>query len=131
MKGDKRPNVVIRCLGNVDIEKYKKYDKIIATRILHSPMGSFKYKKKPTVPEAGICLDFLNHMVIRSTGDVSICVRFDPKRLGVLGNCKDIPLIDLWNSPKRREWLELHIHGKRKEIPLCSCCEFWGVPTGW
>jgi hypothetical protein len=27
-------------------------------------------------------------------------------------------------------WKELHVSGKRKEVPLCSYCHFWGVPTG-
>ena len=35
-------------------------------------MGSFKYQKNPTIPEIGICLDLLNHMVIRKDGKVSI-----------------------------------------------------------
>ncbi|MFC1501484.1 SPASM domain-containing protein [Elusimicrobiota bacterium] len=132
IKGNRKPNVVIRCLGDVDTAKYKKFNSIIATRILHSPMGSFSYKKRnPTVPEIGICLDFLNHMVIRTNGDVSICVRFDPKGLGIIGNCIKTPLIDIWNGEKRMEWMKLHIEGRRKEIPLCSFCEFWGVPTGY
>ena len=41
------------------------------------------------------------------------------------------PLIDIWNSPKRREWLKYHIEGRRDRVPLCSYCEFWGVPTGY
>ncbi|MEI8218877.1 MAG: radical SAM/SPASM domain-containing protein [Elusimicrobiota bacterium] len=131
-KGDRKPNVILRMLGEVDIEKYKKFNCIIATRILHNPMGSFDYKKRtPTVPETGICLDFLSHMVIRRNGDVSMCVRFDPRGLGIVGNCLQTPLVDIWNSSKRKEWLQFHIAGKRKSIPLCSTCEFWGVPTGY
>lgn len=131
LKGNRKPNVIIRCLGNVDIEKYKIFGCIIATRILHSPLGSFKYKKRnPTIPEIGICLDFLNHLDIKSDGRVSICVRFDPKGLGIIGNCKDNPLVDIWNCKQRKEWKNLHIKGMRKKIPLCSKCEFWGVPTG-
>jgi radical SAM protein with 4Fe4S-binding SPASM domain len=94
-------------------------------------MGSFNYKRNPTVPEIGICLDFLNHLVIRSDGKVSICVRFDPKGLGVIGDCNKDRLIDIWNSPLRKKWINLHIKGKRKNIPLCNYCEFWGVPTGY
>ena len=45
IKGSRNPNVVIRCLGEMELERYKKLDCIIATRVLHSPMGSFKYKK--------------------------------------------------------------------------------------
>ncbi len=131
IKKSRKPNVIIRCLGEVDIERYKRFGCIIATRILHNPMGSFKYSKSPTVPEIGICLDLLGHMVIRHTGKVSICVRFDPRGLGIIGDCSNTPLADIWNSPLRKEWLEYHIKGRRDKVPLCSYCEFWGVPTGY
>jgi len=131
IKGKRKPNVIIRCLGNMDLSRYKKLGCIIATRILHSPMGSFHYKKTPTVPEVGFCLDFLSHLVIHRDGKVSICVRFDPKKLGVIGDCRSTRLADIWNSPKRIRWLQHHIQGERKKVPLCSYCEFWGVPTGY
>ena len=130
IKAKRKPLVIIRVLGNVDLERYKKLDALIATRVLHSPMGSFKYKKRPTVPEIGICLDMLNHMCISRDGKVSICVRFDPLGLGIIGDASKTPLIDIWNSPKRKEWLKYHIEGKRENVPLCSYCKYWGVPTG-
>lgn len=131
IKGDKKPNVIIRCLGDVALARYKKLGGIIATRILHLPMGSFGYCKNPTVPEIGICLDLLNHLVIRQDGKVSICVRFDPKGLGIIGDCTKTTLVDIWNSPQRKKWIQLHVEGKRNKIALCSRCEFWGVPTGY
>ncbi len=131
IKEERKPNVIIRCLGKVDLDKYKKLGCIIATRVLHSPMGSFQYKRNPTVPEIGICLDLLNHMVIKRNGRVSMCVRFDPRGLGIIGDCTKNPLIDIWNSPVRKERLKYHKEGERKKIPLCSSCEFWGVPTGY
>lgn len=131
IKGDRKPNLIIRCLGDVDLIRYKELGCIIATRILHSPMGSFKYKKNPTVPEIGICLDLLSHLVIKRDGKVSICVRFDPKGLGVIGDCTKTPLVEIWNSPLRKEWIQHHIEGRRDRVPLCSKCEFWGVPTGY
>lgn len=131
IKGDSKPNVIIRCLGDMNLDRYKEFGCIIATRILHSPMGSFKYQKNPTVPETGICLDLLGHMVIRHNGDVSICVRFDPEGVGILDNCNDTPLINIWNGPRRKEIVKYHIEGKREKVELCSRCEFWGVPTGY
>ena len=130
IKGTRKPHVIYRCLGDVDIERWKKLDGIIVTRLLHNPLGSFKYKKKPTIPEIGICLEILNHMAINRSGEVSICVRFDPKRLGVIGDANSTPLSDIWNGSKRKEWIQHHIQGKRNKIPLCSYCDFWGVPTG-
>ncbi len=132
IKKDKKPYTVLRLNGDVKPERYEELHQLIATRILHAPMGSFNYKKRnPTVPEAGICLDFLNHMAINRLGEVSTCVRFDPDRLGVIGNVTEETLENIWNSEKRMKWLELHKQGKRKDIPLCSYCEFWGVTTGY
>lgn len=130
-KGDRKPSVVIRCLGDVDLARYKKLGCIIATRILHSPMGSFAYKKSPTVPEAGICLDLLGHMVIKRDGNVSMCVRFDPHGFGVIGNANTTSLEDIWNSELRKSHIQLHLKGQRNKVKLCNSCEFWGVPTGW
>ena len=131
IKKNRKPNIIIRCLGNVNLDKYKKLGCIIASRVLHSPMGSFKYKRNPTIPEIGICLDLLNHITIKRDGKVSICIRFDPCRVGIIGDCTKDSLLDIWNSPKRMEWLKYHIEGRRNEVPLCASCEFWGVPLGY
>lgn len=130
IKGGKKPFTVLRLNGEVDPERYKKLGLVMATRILHSPLGSFNYKKNPTIPEIGICLDFLNHLAINRKGKVSICVRFDPNGNGVIGNANQDSLEDIWNSSKRLEWLKYHMQGKRDKVPLCSYCHFWGVPTG-
>ncbi|OGV37064.1 MAG: hypothetical protein A2X48_04440 [Lentisphaerae bacterium GWF2_49_21] len=131
IKRDRKPYTILRLNGDVDEARYQKFGSVFAKRALHAAMGSFSYKKaSPTVPEIGICLDFLHHLAINSLGEVSICVRFDPKRLGVIGNVNTQTLDDIWNSDKRLKWLGLHKSGKRKNIPLCSFCEFWGVPTG-
>jgi len=129
-KGARKPFTIFRLNGEVKkIERYEKLG-IITKRVLHSPMGSFDYKRKqPTIPEIGICWDFLSHLAINYKGEVSICVRFDPNRLGVIGDVRKNSLLEIWNSEKRMQWLELHKKGLRKEVPLCSYCEFWGVPT--
>lgn len=129
IKGDRKPFTILRINGEVDQKRYEEFGLVMATRILHSPMGSFNYKKNPTIPEIGICLDFLHHLAINSKGKVSICVRFDPKGIGIIGDANTQTLEDIWNSPKRIEWLKYHIQGRRKEVPLCSYCHFWGVPT--
>ncbi len=130
IKGDRKPSVLYRCLGGVDTAKWKKLEGMIVTRILHNPLGSFRYSRNPTRPEIGICLEILNHMAIDRFGKVSVCVRFDPQRLGVIGDAAKDSLLDIWNGPQRREWLKWHIQGRRDKVPLCSYCDFWGVPTG-
>ncbi|WP_020589348.1 radical SAM/SPASM domain-containing protein [Desulfobacter curvatus] len=131
LKGESKPTVVARLNGDVDSKRYEDLGLIIARRLLHSPMGSFNYRRSfPTIPEIGICLDFLNHPAINKDGDFSICVRFDPKRYGVLGNIRNQSIVELWNSEKRKKWLKFHKKGQRSQIPLCSYCHYWGVPTG-
>lgn len=130
IKGNRKPNIIYRCLGNVDTERWEDLDGIIATRALHNPLGSFKYSKNPTIPEIGICLEILNHIAIDRFGRVSMCVRFDPKGLGIIGNAGTDSLSNIWNGPKRKEWMQYHIQGRRDKVPLCSYCDFWGVPTG-
>jgi len=130
IKGEKKPFVILRLNGEVDTKKYQKFGLIMATRILHSPLGSFNYRRNvPTIPEIGMCWDFLHHLAINKNGLVSICVRFDPKGLGVIGDANKEPLLKIWNNSKRTKWLNLHKKGLRNKIPLCSYCHFWGVPT--
>jgi len=129
LKGNRKPYVTLRLIGDVDNEPYKKYGQLIIRRVLHAPMGSFDYVKRlPTIPEIGICWDYIHHPCINYKGDFSICVRFDPEKKGVLGNIKTDTLSDLWYGAKRAGWTSLHIAGKRTEVPLCAQCEFWGVP---
>ena len=64
-RGDRKPSLVYRCLGEVDTARWEALPGLLVTRTLHSPLGSFKYKRQPTRPEIGVCLDFLHHMVGR------------------------------------------------------------------
>lgn len=131
LKGENSPFTTLRFVGRVDEAKYADIRILKIKRLLHSPKGSFDYKRKdPTIPEIGICLDFLNHLAIDRNGDVSVCVRFDPNRELVLGNVRNESLLDLWNCRKRQNMLALHVAGQRNKIPFCSKCHFWGVPTG-
>jgi len=130
LKKDRKPFTSLRLIGDVDQGKYEGLGALIIRRVMHAKMGSFNYRKKnPTIPEIGICWDFLHHLCISREGKVSICVRFDPKGLGVIGDANKNTLEEIWNSQKRMEWLKFHKEGKRDKVPLCSYCHFWGVPT--
>lgn len=129
LKGDRKPYTTLRLIGRVSSERYQKFDARIIRRTLHSEMGSFNYLRNPTIPEIGICWDFLHHLAISKGGKVSICVRFDPKGLGVIGDVNTETLAQIWNSKKRMEWMRYHVQGKREKVPLCSYCHYWGVPT--
>lgn len=129
VKGDRKPYVTLRLIGMVDQKPYEEFGQQFVRRVLHQPMGSFGYvKRTPCVPEIGVCWDFLGHPCINRKGDMSICVRFDPEHVGVLGNVRDHTIDELWNGGKRAAWKALHVAGKRREVPLCAKCEYWGVP---
>ncbi|MFH0789759.1 MAG: radical SAM/SPASM domain-containing protein [Pseudomonadota bacterium] len=130
LKRDRKPYTVLRINGEVNLERYEKLNLLLVKRALHSALGSFNYRKtSPTIPEIGICLDFLHHLAVNKDGMVSICVRFDPKGLGIIGDARIQSLEEFWNSPLRLEWLTRHKEGRRDLIPLCAYCHFWGVPT--
>ena len=132
-KGNRSPRIVIRQLGDIDPILSELYDRTAYTkakRVLHSPLGSFDYKKETIVPEIGICLEILNKITIDIDGNVFPCVRFDPDKENIIGNLKDMTLEEIWNGPKRKRLLKLHIEGKRDQIPFCSKCHFWGCPKG-
>lgn len=129
----KRPRVIIRCTGDIEEHRMRRYERLgclLVDRILHSPMGSFQYAKTPVIPEHGICNEMLNHPAIDRFGNLSICVRFDPLGQGRLGNVEKKSIQYLWNSKIRKDWLQHHIDGHRNQVPLCSSCEFWGIPRG-
>jgi len=129
IKKDNKPYVTLRLIGNVDPKPYEHFNQLFVRRVLHSPMGSFEYQKRqPTIPEIGICWDYIQHPCINYKGDFSICVRFDPERVGVLGNVANESLSDMWYGEKRAKWTALHVAGKRGGVPLCSRCDYWGVP---
>lgn len=130
LKGDRKPNVILRFLGIVDEEKYKIFNLLHVNRVLHIPDGSRQYTKKPTIPEHGICLDLLSHLAIDRHGNVSVCVRFDKEKELVLGNINHSTLDELWNSEKRLNMIKLHKEGKRADVPYCgNKCEYYGCPT--
>jgi MoaA/NifB/PqqE/SkfB family radical SAM enzyme len=131
LKKDRKPFTLLRINGEVDTGRYEKFGLVMTRRVLHSALGSFNYAKRhPTVPEIGICLDFMHHLAINKNGETSICVRFDPKRLGIIGDANKQPLTEIWNGEQRMAWLDCHRQGRRDRVPLCSYCHFWGVPTG-
>jgi len=141
LKGDLRPEMVYRLLGNVDPEPWKKLPGRIATRILHAPEMSRDYEKPVTIPEMGICLDMLHTVAIDFQGNVHHCVRFDPQGLGRIGELTGPRKASLeeivesivqrpWHIHPRQAYIDRHIAGQRHMVPLCAGCDFYGVPTG-
>jgi len=130
-RGVRKPALVYRLLGNVNkAERWGRLPGVIAKRILHSPDGSRCYTKPVTVPEIGVCLDLLTHLAIDRLGDVSVCVRFDPNKQGVIGNLNYHSLDSIWNCTMRKYFIDMHLEGYRNKLFLCSKCDYWGIPRG-
>lgn len=124
------PAVVTRFLGKVDEERWNNHVGLSARRVLHSPDGSRDYEKPVIIPEHGVCLDLLNHLAIDRYGNVSLCVRFDPKGDLRLGNIKHEPLNYFWRCQKREFYIDTHIKQRRDELPGCRDCHYYGCPVG-
>jgi len=134
LKGDRPPMVNIKIVGFMPPERERIYASLgipIIRRLLHVPDGNYRYvRRHPTVPEHGICLDFLHHPSIDWKGRLFICNRLDPSDAGLLGDLNESTLDELWNSPKRMEMLRAHMAGRRDLAnPLCARCIYFGVPS--
>ncbi len=129
LKGNRRPQVQVKWVGYVGKCEEIKGVRFIR-RDLHLPQGSYGYvKRPPTIPECGVCGDLLGKPSINWQGDVSVCNRFDPDKLGVIGNVTVESFDDIWNGEKRKQFLNAHMVGKRELMPFCRKCTFWGIPT--
>jgi len=134
LKGDRPPMVNIKIVGFMSPEREQLYAALgvpIIRRLIHVPDGNYRYaKRNPTIPESGICLDFLSHPSIDWRGQVFVCNRLDAQGQGLLGSLHENTLDELWNSPKRREWLAAHMRGRRDQAaPICKTCLYWGIPS--
>ena len=135
-------NIVFRFLDwkNIDQDLYNGWLQLyadhintvkVATRILHSPHGSFDYKQMPVKPEMGICLEALTKLSIDRYGFVSPCVRFDPFGEHRVGHVGDAKLLKIVNSEKNIRFRNRHLWGQRaKASPVCKACDYWGIPRG-
>lgn len=132
IKKDRKPFMVYRLLGDVENkDRWYNLQGVVATRVLHDPYGSFNYQKKVTIPEIGICLDLLSHLVIDRNGWTFSCVRFNPYQYNCLGNIRNLSLLEIWNSQLRLDLIKEHIKGDRSGSKLCASCEFYGCPVSY
>jgi radical SAM protein with 4Fe4S-binding SPASM domain len=130
-KGDRRPQMVYRLLGDVEKpERWRSLPGIVATRVLHSPDGSRDYERTPVVPEIGVCLELLTHLAVDRRGNISLCVRYDPMEQLLVGNIMECTLEEAWNGEKRQTYIRRHVRGRRDLCPGCDRCEFWGIARG-
>lgn len=125
------PFVIVKFLGDYYNAEYEKLDVQIIKRQLFGVNGYSDYKNyKPTVPEIGICLDFLNKPSIDWQGKVHICNRIDPEGKGIIGDCTEENLRTIWEGELRTKMKSYHAKDMRDKVSLCSTCEYWGCPSG-
>ena len=133
-RGDNSPMVNFKFVGFIPPERVVAYERLglpILRRLLHVPDGNYRYvRREPTKPESFVCLDMLHSPAVNWKAEVFVCNRFNPSHDGLLGSLHENTLDELWNSPKRKEWLEAHKRGRRDQAnPLCAKCLYWGVPS--
>ncbi|MCO6499254.1 MAG: radical SAM/SPASM domain-containing protein [Vicingus serpentipes] len=68
------------------------------------------------------CGLLMHQLVLLPNGGINVCCA-DLNAKGVIGNINDQSLFDIYNSPKRKKWIELMYQGKKSEIELCKNCE--------
>lgn len=131
IKGDRKPYTMVKWVGDGDAAPYEVLGVRVIRRLIHLPSGDTKYAHHdPTVPEIGVCLDFLFHPSIDWKGNVYICNRLSADKDAMLGNIYEQTLDEMWASNKRKRWLSAHLRGRRDlASPLCHGCKFWGVPS--
>lgn len=123
--------VIARCVGDIDECRMGYIEQLkipVVKRLLHSPKGRQEYTKETIKPEDFICRDFLNHPAIDYLGNFYMCVKYDPKGEGILGNVNNDKIKDIWYGEKRMKMLERHVQ-KRDDIDFCKNCEYYGYPN--
>ena len=133
-KGNRLPKVLLKVVGDMhddELAPYVALDLPIMRRLIHLPTGNNKYAhRSPTMPEHGLCEDLLHHPSIAWDGRVYLCNRLDTKDLGLIGNLNEESLDAIWNGKLRADYIQKHLDGRRKDVPPCADCLYYGIPTG-
>lgn len=67
------------------------------------------------------CIRALNHMTVRYNGDANLCC-FDPFGKVSFGNLNNQTIEEIWNSPRRQEYILKHKVGEGNKLELCDSC---------
>ncbi len=67
------------------------------------------------------CVRALSHMTIRYNGDANLCC-FDPFGKVSFGNVNNQTIEEIWDSPKRQEYVNKHKAGVGNKLTLCDSC---------
>jgi radical SAM protein with 4Fe4S-binding SPASM domain len=73
------------------------------------------------IKEVLVCPYIFYSFAVNSDGTYSLCF-LDWKRTLLLGNAKNTPVKEIWNSKELREYQKLFLRGERKTHPACADC---------
>lgn len=81
-----------------------------------------RYYSNPNLTAA--CWQPFLALSVRSNGDVSLCcIDWTPEI--IVGNLYDSTVEEIWLGEELRRVQDLHLAGKKAEIPICSTCSVW------
>ncbi|MCP4099447.1 MAG: radical SAM/SPASM domain-containing protein [Planctomycetaceae bacterium] len=73
------------------------------------------------------CFLTSNSLSVDYLGDIKMCCNVVTGQQGhgqyVLGNVKDLDLIEVWNSPRFEEYRRLHLQANWSATPICITCK--------
>jgi MoaA/NifB/PqqE/SkfB family radical SAM enzyme len=73
------------------------------------------------IKEVLVCPYVFYSFAVNSDGTYSLCF-LDWKRTLLIGNAKDTPVTEMWNSKELREYQRLFLRGERKSHLVCGEC---------
>jgi 2-polyprenyl-3-methyl-5-hydroxy-6-metoxy-1,4-benzoquinol methylase/pyruvate-formate lyase-activating enzyme len=122
-------HVTIQMVVNEDnqneIEQFKTQWKgeDVVIKPMHNflEMNTSLLTKKFEDKQRTICLQPFLYMIVNWNGDLAQCC-WDADNQGELGNLRDTPLVEAFNSPKMKEIRKKMIEYQAKGISLCNKC---------
>jgi len=75
----------------------------------------------PYMPSETPCPFLWERVLVDPAGNVRGCVN-DITGKGILGNVMEQSIASLWKSDLLKSWRNLHLAGKRLDVPLCKDC---------
>ena len=91
-------------------------------RRLHNWAGNIEEIEIPIKKHKIGCTLLMEQMVLLPNGDVTICCS-DLNSEAVIGNILKTNFIDIYNCETRKNYLYLHLKGRKNEIDFCKRCE--------
>jgi radical SAM protein with 4Fe4S-binding SPASM domain len=70
------------------------------------------------------CISLFGTCIVNVHGEVTMCCA-DVTPKVILGNLNNDSISQIWHGNKLKELREIHLSGRRRDIPLCDGCTVW------